>query len=227
MDSPLTRLTFTGLAAIFIVFAQTSWAGTLEPYRASPDQVLVLYSADWKKDTEGSAPGQDSKEVAEYYQTMHTDPVSGKKPYILGLSCNHLIKGDHLNHWFIKEESNDNTNGIVYKGKDPAPDGEWTRDSRKVEIRVDDPEADWDTAVVTCRSKTADREVTLSPRLAGTAAGNDDLYNLTRTEKGGTITFDASKIFSGPVVVTFKVKNKAGKLIRDLSLRYYDAADFE
>jgi hypothetical protein len=47
----------------------------LKPFRASPDQVLVLYNADWRKDVDGSEPGQDSKEVAEYYVRMHTDPL--------------------------------------------------------------------------------------------------------------------------------------------------------
>ena len=50
---------------------------SLTPFQASPDQVLVLYNADWHKDVDGSEPGQDSKEVAEYYVRMHTDSITG------------------------------------------------------------------------------------------------------------------------------------------------------
>ncbi len=42
---------------------------------AGPDQVLVLYNADYTVDQDDSAPGQDSKEVAEYYVRRHTDPL--------------------------------------------------------------------------------------------------------------------------------------------------------
>jgi len=31
----------------------------LKPFQASPDQVLVLYNAEWPKDVDGSEPGQD------------------------------------------------------------------------------------------------------------------------------------------------------------------------
>ena len=108
----------------------------LKPFRASPDQVLVLYNADWRKDVDGSEPGQDSKEVAEYYVRMHTDRITGKKPYLLGLRCVHREK--HLNQWVIREKSQDNKDGIVFvgKGKGPKP-GEWARDSRHVEIVID------------------------------------------------------------------------------------------
>jgi len=110
--------------------------------RASPDQVLVLYNADWQKDVDGSEPGQDSKEVAEYYVKMHTDPVTGKKPYLLGLKCvhgkKHLTHKKHLNHWVIREKSQDNKDGIIFVGKGRGPRAEeWARDSRHVEIVLD------------------------------------------------------------------------------------------
>ena len=108
----------------------------LKPFRASPDQVLVLYNADWRKDVDGSEPGQDSKEVAEYYVRMHTDRITGKKPYLLGLRCVHREK--HLNQWVIREKSQDNKDGIVFVGKGKGPKaGEWARDSRHVEIVID------------------------------------------------------------------------------------------
>ena len=91
----------------------------LKPFRASPDQVLVLYNAQWPKDVDGSEPGQDSKEVADYYVRMHRDPVLGKKPYMLGLRCVHREK--HLNQWVIREKSQDNKNGIIFVGEGKGP----------------------------------------------------------------------------------------------------------
>lgn len=44
----------------------------------SPSQVLVLYNADWTEDHFLTDPGQDSKEIAEYYVCIHTDPQTGK-----------------------------------------------------------------------------------------------------------------------------------------------------
>ena len=69
---------------------------------AAPDQVLVLYNADWTEDLDGSEPGQDSLEVARYYVEQHTDPKTGKKPYLLGLSCKHG-KEKHLNQFRLPE----------------------------------------------------------------------------------------------------------------------------
>jgi len=47
-------------------------------HAVTPSQVLVLYNADWKADD----PGQDSKEIADHYISMHTDPDTGGKPYV-------------------------------------------------------------------------------------------------------------------------------------------------
>src|SRR4030043_2076795 len=126
---------------------------SLTPFQASPDQVLVLYNIDWQKDVDGSDPGQDSKEVAEYYVKMHADPVTGKKPYLLGLSCVHGKK--HLNDWVIREESQDNKDGIIFVGKGKEPKtGEWARDSRQVEIVLDPGKEpmDWDSVEIWCQS---------------------------------------------------------------------------
>jgi len=56
-------------------------------FAIQPDEVLVLYNADWREDLPGTNPGQDSLEVAQYYVSRHTDPKTGKKPYLLGLHC--------------------------------------------------------------------------------------------------------------------------------------------
>jgi hypothetical protein len=127
---------------------------SLTPFQASPDQVLVLYNTDWQKDVDGSEHGQDSKEVADYYVRMHTDLISGKKPYLLGLRCVHREK--HLNQWVIREKSQDNKDGIVFVGKGKRPkSGEWARDSRHVEIAIDPGKEliDWNKSQVFPRKK--------------------------------------------------------------------------
>ncbi|MGD9825933.1 hypothetical protein [Desulfobacter sp.] len=85
-------------------------------HAVTPSQVLVLYNADWKTDDPLTDPGQDSKEIADHYISMHTDPETGEKPYVLGLSCgietNHL-KGRSLNEHHLAERTQDNTSGVV------------------------------------------------------------------------------------------------------------------
>ena len=147
MRLPNGKIHFPGFFLLLLILALPALVRGegLKPFKASPDQVLVLYNADWPHKSEGSSAANDSKEVAEYYVRMHTDRKTGKKPSILGLSCRHFGKS-HLNRWFIPEESNDNANGIVFRGKGKPPaDLNWVRDSRKVEIHVDVPDADWDS----------------------------------------------------------------------------------
>jgi len=92
---------------------------------ASPDQVLVVYNKDWQEDLDGSDPGQDSEEIARYYVMRRTDPRTGLRPYLLGLSSKDR-EGLRLNGPVLKEPSRDNWLGLVYKGKgelrcDPWP----------------------------------------------------------------------------------------------------------
>jgi len=79
--------------------------------RTAPDQVLVLYNADWTEDLEGTAPGQDSLEVARYYVARRTDPGTGKKPHLLGLRCKEP-KARRLDQMRLPEGSNDNQLGL-------------------------------------------------------------------------------------------------------------------
>ncbi len=202
---------------------------SLTPFQASPDQVLVLYNADWQKDVDGSEHGQDSKEVADYYVRMHTDSISGKKPYMLGLRCVHREK--HLNQWVIREKSQDNKDGIVFVGKGRGPKtGEWARDSRHVEIVIDPGNEliDWDSVEIWCRSdqngekKPALPEVTAIPE----KKGRKFIYPEIQENKGRCYRFDAHELFTGTVWVILKAKNRSGKLIRNLKLKYYDRDDF-
>jgi hypothetical protein len=201
----------------------------LIPFQASPDQVLVLYNADWQKDVDGSEPGQDSKEVAEYYVRMHTDSITGKKPYLLGLRSMHREK--HLNQWLIREKSQDNKNGIIFVGKGKGPKtGEWARDSRHVEIVIDSGREliDWDSVEIWCRSDQNGEKKPALPEVTGIPLkkGRKFIYSEIQENKGRCYRFDAHEIFKGTVWVIFKAKNRSGKFIRNLKLKYYDRDDF-
>lgn len=157
------------LLILLTLLCQTTCAQiALKPFRASPDQVLVLYNVDWEINADHTQPGQDSKEVADYYIKMHTDPFTGKKPYQLGLTCRHGQK--HLNRWLIKEESQDNKNGVVFigKGQPPGPK-EWPRDSRQVEIVLDKDldRIDWDSVRIWCQSADSKAKSLVSPLVSG------------------------------------------------------------
>ncbi len=80
-------LIFLFFILILIVLPLTGQAVELEKFHARPDQVLVIYNEDWVKDVDGSSPGQDSKEVAEYYIEKHSDSIRSLRPYLLGLKA--------------------------------------------------------------------------------------------------------------------------------------------
>ena len=87
-------------------------------HAVTPSQVLVLYNADWKTDDPLTDPGQDSKEIADHYISMHTDPETGEKPYVLGLSCSYATKhleDSSLNEYHLSEKSHDNASGVVLR----------------------------------------------------------------------------------------------------------------
>ncbi len=110
--------------------------------RPRPSQVLVLYNAGWTGDAPLTDPGQDSREVAEHYVGLHTDPATGEKPYILGLRCRHRM--GHLDGEHLVEESADNGSGVVLqqKGRVLGPAGE-LRDSRLVELVLPARDGGW------------------------------------------------------------------------------------
>ncbi|NDY72408.1 hypothetical protein DO021_12110 [Desulfobacter hydrogenophilus] len=130
-------------------------------HAVTPSQVLVLYNADWKVDDPLTDPGQDSKEIADHYISMHTDPKTGEKPYVLGLSCSNTpkhLKGSSLNEHHLSERSHDNASGVVLKknekilkfAKDDMRDSrlleftlpqkkgtKWLLDSLKIQLKKD------------------------------------------------------------------------------------------
>ncbi len=222
----------------FFFLANTAWGG-VPGDKASPAQVLVIYNADWDKDGAGSEPGQDSREVADYYAQMHTDPLTGKKPHLLGLSCVHWQK-KHLNEWKINEDSQDNKNGLIYKGKGSTPeDPNWVRDSRSVEITIPENNTDWDSLVIRCRSDITGEEQVLyrhgkrvgdvSVQVSGPPRGRywNRSFPLVEPGKGRCFRLDASMAFSGPVTVFLAVKDLEGNPLKDINLKYFDRQDFE
>ena len=204
----------------------------LKPFKADPDQVLVLYNADWTIDVDGSQPGQDSKEVADYYVKMHTDPANGKEPYVLGLSCRHPKK-KHLNQWVIAEASQDNKDGIEFVGQGRGPrDGEWARDSRKVEI-VFEPEKnqmiDWDSVAFWVKPASGKRIKVTDPMVSGIPQQNrrQTVYPAVEHGKDRCYRFDAHQYATGTITVLATVKSTSGRTIKNLKLIYYDRDDFK
>ena len=201
----------------------------LVPFRADPDQVLVLYNADWTRDVEGSDPGQDSREVAEYYVRMHTDPETGKCPRVLGLRCVHGKQ--HLNHWVIEEKSQDNKDGIVFKGKGPGPKaGEWARDSRAVELVIEPGETgiEWETVDIQCRSSHGGEWLPVSPQVTGAPRkkGRRIVYPEVEPGRGRCYLFDAHAHVPGTVEVRVQAKDPTGRKVRERLFNCYDRDDF-
>jgi len=144
---------------------------------AEPDQVLVLYNSDYGIDQDGSEPGQDSKEVAEYYVRRHSDPVTGKKPWLLGLSCVHCK--DHLDQFRLPEDSQENRFGVEYVGAGEPP-REWPAyDSRQVVVFLSKDEAQKVHPQEPCRADTRE------PVWGTTAFG----------DRNGEITIHSIRIF--------------------------------
>ena len=220
------------LILFFLCVFVTPGFSRIQKFKAAPDQVLVLYNKDYTIDVDGSDPIQDSEEVARYFVRMHTDAKTGKKPYLLGLQCRHGKK--HLNHWVIKEKSDDNKNGVRYKGRQKRLKGEepWYRDSRYVEILVrprGQTSVDWDSVQMTCESIETGARVRVAPDVSGipTTKKGKIIYPQIQEGKGRCFRFNAKSVFSGTVRIYFKIKALDGRPIKDLRLTYHDIEAFE
>ncbi len=133
-------------------------------FAAEPDQVLVLYNRDWTGDLPGTEPGQDSEEVARYYVARHTHPETGKRPYLLGLTCRHketAPEGGHLSAIEVEEASRDNYYGVLCRRKSP-PGAEKGRGAEPLlvstHIEAEIPLAEYDWNTVTLKIGSADDE---------------------------------------------------------------------
>jgi hypothetical protein len=134
------RRTLLFLLVLSLLLAQASLAEA----RSRPDQVLVLYNQDWTQDLDGSDPGQDSEELARYYVKRRTDPETGRKPWMLGLTAGKL-KPSPLSEPILKERSSDNWLGLVYKGEGEMVADPWPLSSAhgNATIPFKDLEAGW------------------------------------------------------------------------------------
>ena len=193
---------------------------------AGPDQVLVLYNADYTIDQDGSEPGQDSREVAEYYVRRHTDPATGRKPHILGLRCRH--GKDHLNTYRLPEESKDNYFGLEYTAAGQPPRVWPAVDSRHVDFLIGKNQArkldlrsviialgkDPDRAAATVVYK--ERKSTTTLRVRHTTTNGDQHWQLN------------AQIFSrGIVHVWLEAKDKQGRDAKNLHRVYRDFDNFK
>lgn len=185
----------------------------------SPSQVLVLYNADWREDHPLTDPGQDSREIAEHYQRMHTDPVTGERPYLLGLRCRHGIRvvdeSRHLNETHLEEKSSDNKAGVVLAGGSRlfgagVPDDQ-LRDSRTVEFTLPGGAEGW-------RLETL--RVEINPAQGGKIRVIDDGQVATPGQvtinpgKDWTLRLDARSYAAGPLKVEVSCDNAEGKRSR-------------
>ncbi len=135
-------LIILSVISFFIVAPAAAEAGASP--EVCPSQVLFLYNKDWKGNRHFVDSGWESREVAEHYVRMRTDPVSGEKPYMFGLTCRKGM-GSYLNSDHLEENSSDNSCGVVYQSpgmKRPLSACEM-RDSRLVEVVLPDTGKPW------------------------------------------------------------------------------------
>ncbi|HUW32320.1 MAG TPA: hypothetical protein VM223_11975 [Planctomycetota bacterium] len=203
---------------------------------AEPDQVLVLYNADYRIDQDGSDPGQDSKELADYYVRRHTDPVSGTRPWMLGLSCIH--GKDHLNQFRLPEDSKDNYFGVEYLGAEEPPKDGLAIDSRQVDVILSKDEAakvDPKSVVIAVGKKPdrANAAVLFSNSqpargiaLEGAAQGDPTVTAAANPDGTLGYRFSPRQIQPGVVHVWFDANDTDGKPLRNIHLVCHDFNDF-
>jgi len=200
--------------------------GHLTAGAADPDQVLVLYNSDYRIDQYDSDLGQDSREVAEYYVRRHTDPRTGKRPYVLGLRCIH--GKDHLNAFRLAESSRDNYFGLEYTGDEAAPVDWPVADSRYVDILIGRAEAErLDLNSVTIAlGKTPDRDAATVVFQHGKASPDLGIKHGPTKDGGYNWQLDARKFSSGIVRLWFEAENKQGHRAKRLRRTYRDFDNF-
>ncbi|GAB4283054.1 MAG: hypothetical protein Kow0092_37980 [Deferrisomatales bacterium] len=194
-----------------------AWAGAAAGFLPAavagavrPSQVLVLYNEDWTDDAPLTDPGQDSKEIAEHYAAMHTDPGTGEKPYLLGLRCVH--RAGHLNRAHLGEGSRDNGSGVVLRrsGKVVGPAGE-LRDSRALEFALPDVGEGyrWETFRLQLKPNRGDPVVLVEggvSRIPGQVA--------VQREGSWTVRANARALVPGPFLAEATIEDGTGELHR-------------
>jgi hypothetical protein len=215
---------------------------------ARPDQVLVLYNHDWTEDRPGSRPGQDSEEVARYYVRRHTDPKTGRKPYLLGLSARRgegsgradgggdaAAARSPLNQELLPEASSDNAFGVVYTGEGRLPRGQkhYLLSSR-IECRLPLSDVDLDTVKLTVRPAGEEAEpVVVYDASAAEGPGGKAVRVSDVEQRPGrlpalrVLRFDAKRAgHDGELLVTISAGGRGGKKAIRESALFFDPADF-
>ena len=193
---------------------------------AAPDQVLVLYNADWTEDLAGTEPGQDSLEVARYYVAAHTHPTTGKKPWLLGLSSRDQ-KAKRLNRMQRRERSQDNKLGLRLKGKSIRfKRGPYSAAHVVGFTKWTLPKADLASLVI--RASATDREADAVVVWADGKARPGTSVCRTAGRKG-LVTFGFARRDKFPDGFTAWVTAKAkdGTSLRDFHARFYFPEQFE
>lgn len=210
---------------VCIVLAIAACAAGVHANAATPDQVLVLYNADYTVDAPGSEPGQDSKEVAEHYVRRHTNLLTGQKPHILGLSCVH--GKDHLNEFRLPEESKDNYWGVEYIGGEDKP-GSWpVLDSREVEVTLSKDELDKIdlNSVVIAAGKKPDRGAATVVFEKGAHVSAPWLEHST-SDKGCTWKMNLRAFSPGVVHLWLEASDADGNVVKRIAQEFRDFSRF-
>lgn len=205
------------------------WAQDSAWCAISSSHVLVLYNADWDEDAPLSGPGQDSKEIAEHYVRMHTDPVTGEKPYLLGLTCRHgnRLAGParHLDEAHLAEDSEDNTAGVELTKRRWLSGGEETdqtlRDSRFVEFTLPGGPDGWRVNTLQMEIKPDDRSKIRVVQDGQIAVQGQIAFN---RGKGWTLRLDGKSFTAGSMAVHASCENNEGKR-HEWQARYVDIDD--
>jgi len=192
---------------------------------ATPDQVLVLYNADWTEDLDGTEPGQDSLEVARYYVEQHTDPKTGQRPYLLGLHCKDP-KAARLNEMRLPERSKDNALGLRFVGKStPVKELPWSATYivafRPDELKLLDPKS------LLIKASAAGQEEDAQIIYADGAAKPGFDIRETRNPLLVGYGFPRRSAFPDGFTAWVKAQTRDGKPLRDYSARFYHPDQLE
>ena len=194
--------------------------------RAEPDQVLVLYNADWTEDLDDTEPGQDSLEVARYYVEQHTDPKTGKRPHLLGLVSKDQPH-QRLNRMRLFERSQDNKVGLRKKGtkellRTPPYSATHLVAFTKKELEA----ADLSSLVIkaSAADKADDAQVVWT---AGKAAEGCDLRQVKLGKDLTAFGFASQTHFPDGLTAWVSCRTKKGAVLRDYHARFHHPQQFE
>ena len=188
----------------------------------TPSQVLVIYNQDWKGDHPLTQKGQDSKEIANYYVKMHTDPLTGEKPYILGLSAKN---GQDLNRSHLAEKSRDNKSGVILAHIPNMIGSTRTlRDGRLIEFKLPGNTSKWNLDTLNIRIGTKSGKI--SDRLTIIDQGKNLFSGRVKLAPSGkfTVRLNGTGFRRGPFTAFASCTDKQGRTKR-WKAGYHDIKD--